>query len=224
MPDEINAKMRTYLSEIYRLADQASEAESYVSTSALADTLMVTAPAANRMINRLKELNLLEHEPYKGIRLTESGTTEALKQLRKHRITEAFLADVMGFGWDEVYEEASRMSSVLGETLIQRMAEMTGQPTHCPHGEPIPTAAGTLTPPDDVMLTEAPIKTRLLITRVRTRETDRLQYLQALGLVPGTAFEVYHAAPFDGPMQLKLNGEFRIIGYNLAELLRVRVT
>lgn len=223
MTDELSAKMRAYLAEVYRLADSRGLDGSFVGTSDLADLLDVSAPAVNRMINRLKELNLIEHEPYQGVRLTDAGKKTALQQLRKHRITEAFLVRVMSFTWDEVYEEAMTMSTALGEAIIHRMAAMAGAPEFCPHGEPIPDENGTIHHLDDLLLSEAKAGDHVQITRVQTREADRLQYMQALGLVPGTTFDVYHVAPFDGPMQLKFDGEFRIIGHNLAELIRVHV-
>jgi DtxR family transcriptional regulator, Mn-dependent transcriptional regulator len=219
--DDLSSTMRGYLSEIYRLCDYEGE-NSYVSTSALADLLDVTAPAVNRMVTKLKDMALLEHEPYQGIRLTELGKREALKELRRHRIAEAFLVKVMGFGWHEIHDEADRMSKALSENITERMSEMAGNPTHCPHGEPIPSADGTLVDLDDFLLSAAQEGRELEVTRVRTRESDRLEYIAALGLTPGAQVQVIHVAPFNGPLQLKLGSEYRIIGHNLAELIRVR--
>lgn len=213
----LSPTMQVYLAEVYRMSDHDGD---FVSTSALAELLDVSAPAVNRMVNRLKELGLLEHEPYRGISLTAAGRQEACKQIRRHRIAEAFLVKVMGFGWHEVYEEAQSISMALSEPLIQRMSEMAGHPTACPHGEPIPDAEGRLPEPQDTPLDAVPLNVKLAITRVRTREADRLQYLQALGLVPGAQVEVLHIAPFNGPLQLRLKDEYRIIGHNLAELIR----
>ncbi|MBC8170178.1 MAG: metal-dependent transcriptional regulator [Anaerolineae bacterium] len=218
---DLSAKMRDYLVEIYRLSTRSRDEHHYVSTSVLADLLDVTAPAVNRMVSRLKELQLLQHEPYQGIRLTESGKREALIKLRQHRIVEVFLVNVMGFQWHEIYEEAGRMSSELSDPLAQRMLEMAGEPHYCPHGEPIPTPEGTIEILNDCLLTEAPVAKTLQLTRVLTRESDRLSYVAALGLVPGAELQLIHAAPFNGPMQLKLKDEYRIIGHNLAELIKV---
>lgn len=213
--------MRDYLAEVYRLWDLGAGADGYVNTSALADTLDVSAPAVNRMITRLKELGLLEHEPYQGIRLTPAGQREALKELRRRRITEAFLVNVMGFGWHEVHDEASRISGALSETLVARMAEMAGSPICCPHGEPIPSADGVIEPARDFLLSAGHEGEHYTISRVLTRETDRLEYIAALGLLPGTALQLLHLAPFHGPLQLKVGEEYRIIGHNLAELIKV---
>ncbi|MCA9902596.1 MAG: metal-dependent transcriptional regulator [Anaerolineae bacterium] len=220
--EDLSDTMRTYLAAIYRLDDHEGEDSIYVSTSALADVLDVSAPAVNRMVTKLREAGYLVHEPYQGIHLTESGVREALLQLRRHRLVEAFLVNVMGFGWHEVHEEASRMSQRLSDVMEQRMAEMAGNPTTCPHGEPIPDANGHLPPIDDMLLSDAPLKTPLVLSRVRTRERDRLEYLEALGLVPGTTLEVLNVAPFHGPIQLRVGNEYRIIGHNLALMIRVK--
>jgi DtxR family Mn-dependent transcriptional regulator len=211
-----------YLAEIYRLSDRQA-ADAYLSTSTLADILDVSAPAVNRMVTKLKDLGLLEHKPYQGIRLTDRGRREALKELRRHRIAEAFLVNVMGFGWHEVHDEAVAIGSALSEPLAERMAEMAGHPTHCPHGEPIPNIDGAMDAPDDILLSDVDEDgVTLRVTRVLTREADRLEYLAALGLVPGTVLDMLHKAPFSGPLQLKLGEEYRIIGHNLAELIRVQ--
>jgi DtxR family Mn-dependent transcriptional regulator len=222
MTDDLSNKMRAYLAEIYRLADRAHESQVYVSTSALADLLDVSAPAVNRMINRLKEMDLLEHEPYQGIRLTAAGEHEALKFMRSQRIAEAFLVNVMKLGWDQVHHEAQNISGSLNDRLLMRMAEMAGHPTFCPHGEPIPNADGHIAEMNDQLLSESRDGQHLEVTRVITRESDRLQYIAALGLMPGTHLDVLHVAPFNGPMQLRIGDEYRIVGSTLAELIRVR--
>jgi DtxR family Mn-dependent transcriptional regulator len=223
MTDDLSTKMRLYLAEIYRLQDMEQPADGYVNTSALADNLMVSAPAVNRMINRLKELELLEHEPFQGVCLTEQGKQEALKQLRAHRVAECFLQTVMGLAWEDVYEEAINISAALSDTLLDRMAAMSGNPKFCPHGEPIPASNGNIEKLDDELLSEIEVEQRVIITRILTRKADRLNYIQALELVPGTELDIIHRAPFNGPMQLKIDrNNHRIIGHNLAELIRVK--
>ncbi|MBI1257970.1 MAG: metal-dependent transcriptional regulator [Chloroflexi bacterium] len=223
MTPALSSTMRDYLAEIYRLSDRESQPDGYVSTSALADLLDVSAPAVNRMVIKLRDQGLLLHEPYQGIRLTDAGRREALKQLRSHRIVESFLTNVMGFGWHQVHEEADKIAPTLEEVVVERMAQMAGNPTRCPHGEPIPTPDGEIPELHDVLIPDAPQGIMLEITRVRTRESDRLEYMAALELVPGQQLQIVHAAPFNGPIQLRLKDkEFRIIGHNLAEMIRVQ--
>jgi len=218
---ELSTKMRSYIAEIYRLIDRQPTSVEYVGTSELADLLNVSPPAVNRMVNKLKELGLLDHEPYQGIAITDTGRVEALKHIRFQRIAEAFLVNVMDVDWLQVSDEAMQLSGGLSDVLVNRMYEMAGKPEFCPHGEPIPDKSGTINPIHDTLLSQMEAGTRVKITRLITREFDRLQYLEALGLVPMAEFDLIHVAPFNGPMQLKLNNEFRIIGNNLAELIRV---
>ena len=220
MSSDLSSKMRAYMAEIYRLVDRQPNESDNVSSSQLADWLFVSPPAVNRMVNRLSDLGLLVHQPYQGISITDEGRREALKHIRRQRIAESFLVKVMGINWLTVHEEALRLGDGLSETVIQRMFEMAGEPTTCPHGERIPSAEGTLPPATDVVLSRIGAGNRIRISRLITRESDRLQYIEALGLVPGQVGEVIHVAPFDGPMQLKLGQEFRIIGNSLAQLIR----
>jgi len=223
MTAAISSKMRAYLAEIYRLIDRQLEPVEYISTSQLAETLDVSPPAANRMVNRLSKQGLLHHQPYRGIAITAPGRVEALKHIRKQRLAEVFLVQIMGMSWLEVHEEARRLSDGLSQTVTRRMYEMTDQPATCPHGEPIPTADGTLPPATDVHLSGVEAGASVRVSRLITREADRLQYVDALGLAPGQVCEVIHVAPFEGPIQLKLGREFRIIGQSLARLIRVDI-
>ena len=223
MSSELSSKMRANMAEIYRLVDRQPVKSAHVTSSQLADWLFVSPPAVNRMVNRLSELGLLVHRPYHGITITDAGRREALKRIRSQRIAETFLVQVMGFNWLTVHEEALRLSDGLSEAVIQRMYEMTGAPTTCPHGEPIPDAQGALPPARDVLLSQIDAGKRIRVTRLITRESDRLQYIAALGLVPGKVCDVIHVAPFDGPRQLKLGQEFRIIGHSLAQLIRAEI-
>lgn len=222
MSDNLSDTMLGYLVEIYRLSKQTDDPDEYVNTSAIAELLNVSAPAVNRMITKLRDTGMLLHEPYQGVKLTAAGERRTLIKLRRQRIAEVFLVNVMGFGWHEIYEEADRMGSALEDPLAERMLEMAGNPTFCPHGEPIPTKEGAIIQLNDMTLTRLPVGKTGVITRVRTRESDRLEYIAALGLVPGAKLQLIHVAPFEGPLQLKLGKEYRIVGHNLAAFIRVK--
>jgi DtxR family Mn-dependent transcriptional regulator len=128
----------------------------------------------------------------------------------------------MGLDWASAYEEAETLSLTLSDAIVQRMNEMAGEPRYCPHGEPIPTADGQIERMNDQLLADTAAGQRVQVTRMRTRDSDRLRYIAALGLMPGAQLEVLHVAPFNGPMQLRIKNEYRIVGHNLAELVRVR--
>jgi len=215
--------LRPWLAQIWRLAERRRHAENdWVGTGELGEFMDASPPLVNRMVTRLRRDDLLLHEPYHGVRLTDEGQRVALQELRRQRIVEVFLERVMGFGWHEVHPEAGRMCSGLDDLLVERMAEMSGRPRRCPHGELIPAPDGNLTPMEDRTLSGIePGKGSLRVTRVLTREPDRLEYLAALGLRPDTELEVIHTAPFEGPLQLRIGREYRIIGHSLAELICV---
>ncbi len=173
------------------------------------------------MVARLKEAGYLEHEAYKGIRLTPAGEREALLNIRRHRLVERFLVDVMNFGWHECHDAADELGAVVGDIIVERMAAMAGHPKRCPHGEPIPTPDGYMPKVVDEPLNTVPVGTDWVLSRVSTHEADKLEYLGSLGLVPGTRFHLVELAPFNGPLQLDVNGATVVIGHELAGALRV---
>lgn len=215
-----SAAMQEYLAEAYRLAYYQKN-NPYVSTSSLAEVLHVSAPAVTRMVQRLKDAGYLEHEPYRGIKLTPSGEREALLSIRGHRLVERFLVDVMQFGWHEVHDAADELGAVVSEKVVERMSEMAGNPRRCPHGEPIPTAEGLMPQVVDYLLTDVAIEQDYVISRANSHDENVLKYLDTLGLKPGVAFRLIDRAPFNGPIQIEVNGETHHIGYELAQVLRV---
>ncbi|GJM40138.1 MAG: transcriptional regulator [Ardenticatenaceae bacterium] len=209
--------MREYLAEIYRLQEDSPT----VSTTSLADRLQVSAPAVPRMLKRLRNAGYVKHKPYQGIELTPRGRDEALRELRRHRILEVFLVNVMGFTWDEAHEHADEMGKGLNDTITERMAEMTGNPSRCPHGEPIPDLEGNLPVIKDVCIMNLGVGHIGVISRVRTHEPERLKYFKSLGLVPGADFEIMGRAPFNGPMRLRVGRDDVVLGVELTKSLWV---
>lgn len=214
---EPSATMRGYLAEIYRLQEDSPT----VSTTSLAERMNVSPPAIPRMLKRLQSGGYVKHVPYQGVELTRRGREEALQEIRRHRILEVFLVNVMGFAWDEVHEFADGLGAGLTDKLTDRMAEMTGYPTRCPHGEPIPDQDGQLPDVADMGIINLGVGHKGAISRVRTHEPEKLQYIASLGLVPGTEFEILARAPFNGPMRMRVGREEVVIGYELMKSLWV---
>lgn len=212
--------MQEYLAEAYRIAYYQQD-NPYVSTSALAEEMNVSAPAVTRMVQRLKIAGFLEHEPYRGIRLTPKGEREALANIRRHRLVERFLVDVMGFGWHEVHDDADDLGLVVSDVLVEKMDEMSGYPKRCPHGEPIPSVDGVMPQVVDYPLTDVDVETDYMISRVHTHDGDKLKYFSELGLEPGKQFRLQMRSPFNGPLHLELNGQTHFLGHELAGTLRV---
>jgi DtxR family Mn-dependent transcriptional regulator len=216
----VSAAMQEYLAETYRLAHY-QENSLYVSTSALAEIMGVTAPAVTRMVQRLKKAGYLEHEPYQGILLTPKGEQEALMSIRRHRLVERFLVDVMEFGWHEVHDSADDLGAVVSDTVVARMEELSGYPQRCPHGEPIPTAAGIMPNIHDYPLADAQADCHYVVSRVSSHDEEKLKYLDTLGLRPGKKLFLIERAPFEGPIKVEVDGQTCFLGHALARKLRV---
>lgn len=208
--------MSHYLGELHRLGGEGQ----VVSPSRLAEVMDVSVPAAARMIERLDEAGLVERVPYKGVRLTGQGVREALREIRYHRLSEAFLVRVMGYGWHEAHDMADALAEVADEEFAARMDRTAGHPTRCPHGEPIPSADGVMPQIDDTPLTELPIGFKGVVSRVKAREDDKLIYFAEVGLVPEQPIEILNRGPFGGPVRLRIDRREEVLGAELASQVR----
>jgi DtxR family Mn-dependent transcriptional regulator len=218
---EITNAMRNYLADIYRL----SQGESWVSTTTLAQTMGVSPPAVARMVKRLDRLGLLEHFPYQGVKLTPVGTRAALLGIRRHRLVERFLVDMLGFGWHEVHDEADLLQDGVNQKIEDRIDEVLGYPSRCPHGEPIPSRDGGIPQLDDLPLVVVSPGTQGRVSRIKTHDPDKLKYLASLNLVPDTPYKLISRQPFNGPIRLAIAGQGdQVIGSELAAAIWVTRT
>jgi DtxR family Mn-dependent transcriptional regulator len=208
----ISPAMRRYAAEIYRL----QEHRTWVGLADLAEHAEVSAQAVARMVQRMKDAGLVQHQPYRGVRLTEAGQRESMPALRRHRLVEVFLVKVMGFDWSETHELADRFEQGIDQALEDRIDRLTGHPTRCPHGDPIPDREGRMPQVVDQSLVELSSGQGAEISRVRTHDAARLRYLQSIGLVPGTRFDLLSCAPFNGPLRLTYGDRDEVLGYELA--------
>src|SRR5215469_13510278 len=143
-----SSTVENYLKAIHQGQSALPEAERLVPMGSVASALGVTPGTATTMVKALAESGLAEYEPYSGVRLTRAGQKLAGLVLRRHRLVELFLVQVMGMSWAEVHEEAEQLEHVVSERLIERIDEMLGRPTRDPHGDPIPNPDGALPPRD----------------------------------------------------------------------------
>ena len=193
-----------------------------VTTNDLAHRLDLAAASVTGMVKRLADQGLIDHAPYRGVRLTESGRRAALRTLRRHRVIETYLVQVLGFGWDRVHDEAERLEHAASDELVDRMAASLGDPATDPHGAPIPTREGGIAElPAARPLAELAEGERGVVARVEDEDADRLRYLASLGVVPGVEVEVVERAPFGGPVSLRGAGTPRLIGPQLAAQVMV---
>ncbi len=146
------------------------------STKDVAERLSIAPPSVTNMFARLQEMGLVEYERYRGASLTERGRGEALRLVRRHRLIETFLLEHLGYSWEEVHEEAERLEHAVSDEFTERLAEFLGHPDRDPHGDPIPTADGTLESDDSFPLGEAVVGQRVRIFKVSDESSPMLDY------------------------------------------------
>ncbi len=189
-----SSTVENYLKAIYS-AQRALGAATLVPMGQLASALQVVPGTATTMVKALAESGLVEYEPYAGVRLTAAGDKLAALVLRRHRLVELFLVEVMGMSWAEVHEEAEHLEHAVSDRLIQRMDEMLGFPSVDPHGDPIPNADGGVHERAYHSLLECPIGTRVHVARVADQDADFLRFLEQHSLMPGQAIAVVERDP-----------------------------
>jgi len=200
--------IQDYLREVFKLETAGERA----TTSTVAAAMDVSAPSASAMLKRLAALELVEHAPYRGVALTDTGRRVALEIVRHHRLLEQYLAETLGVPLEDVHDEADRLEHALSEELERLIDAKLGHPTHDPHGHPIPDAELRLTAPADARsLLELEPGATATIRHVPDGDSDLLRYLSELGLLPGRAIVVERVEPFGGPVTLRSpNGEHAI--------------
>jgi len=212
--------VQDYAKAIYALELRDGEA---VSTNALADRLGVTAASASGMVKRLDELGLVEHQPYRGVSLTEDGRRVALEVMRHHRLLELYLVKSLGVPWDRVHQEAEVLEHVLSEELEELIAAKLGDPKYDPHGDPIPTRDLTIEEGSTVSLQALEVGDRGTFARVSDSDPDMLRFLAERGIAPGDRLEVVEKQPFEGPLFVRFGEHVHVLGGALARAMRVEV-
>ncbi len=217
--DRPSAAVEDYAKAIYALERRA---DGPVTTTALAERLSVTPGSASGMVRKLCDLGLVEHEPYRGVALTDDGRRVALEVMRHHRLIELLLAD-LGVPWDRVHDEAEVLEHHISEDLEELIAARLGHPTHDPHGDPIPTADLTIDEGESVALDTLSAGARGCFVRVSDADPDMLRYLGRRGITPGADFEIIEKQPFDGPVFARFGDQVHVLGGALAAAMRVEV-
>lgn len=207
-----------YAKAIYLLQ---SRAEGAVGTGAVAERLGVSAASASAMLRRLAEDGLVEHAPYHGVRLTPRGERVALAVIRHHRLLELFLAEILEVPWDRVHQEAEVLEHHISADLADRISSVLGDPTHDPHGDPIPSRELDLADDETIRLDQLEVGDRAVFSRVSDSDPEMLRYLASRGISPGDRFEVVSRQPFDGPLECRFGDTLHSIGGGLARAVRV---
>ena len=218
--ERISPAIEDYLKAIYTLG----RTQPQVTTSLLAEHLGFKPASVTGMLKTMSDLRLVAYTPYHGVELTTAGEQIALEVVRHHRLIELYLVEALGYGWDEVHDEAERLEHHISEKLEARIAAHLGEPAFDPHGDPIPTLEGRLPDGSNAHLADLLAGESGCITRVRDQHPDRLRYLADMGLVPGAVIAVIASAPFDGPLSLNISDVIHPIDRRIAREIYVKRT
>ncbi|HEX5438879.1 MAG TPA: metal-dependent transcriptional regulator [Gemmatimonadaceae bacterium] len=216
-PEDYTAPVENYLKAIYEI-ERASGA---AATTDIAQHLEIAPASVSGMIRRLAEQGLLEHERYRGVKLTDEGRRVALRTIRRHRVIESYLMRALGYPWDLVHDEAERLEHAASDELIDRMAAAIGEPTVDPHGAPIPTREGEIDERAHLALMELEPGEHGRVVQVSDADAGRLRYLGDLGLRPGARVTLLDRAPYGGPITLRVGSAKCQIGPALAAVVFV---
>ena len=214
--ESLTRSVEDYLKAIYQLSPEGRPA----STSEIAHLLALSPPSVTGMVKRLSEHGLLEHVPYRGVQLTEEGRRAALRMGRRHRLIEAYLVEFLGYSWDAVHEEAERLEHAVSDALVERMATALGHPNVDPHGDPIPSADGSIQELACTPLSDIPVGETVEIHRVHENQPENLRYIASLGLRPGVRVRVVDRQPIDNLVTVEVGGEQHVIGRELGHVLQ----
>ncbi len=219
-----SSTVENYLKAIYQGQSSLPSGDRLVPMGQVATSVGVAPGTATTMVKALAESGLADYEPYVGVRLTAAGAKLAGLVLRRHRLVELFLVQVMGMSWDEVHEEAEQLEHVVSDRLIDRIDEMLGRPTTDPHGDPIPNPDGALVRQELDSLLTCPLGTPLRVTRISDQHPAFLRFIENSGLKPGEPVQVESRDPAADSVRLRGRSDTTItIGARAASKLLVEV-
>jgi DtxR family transcriptional regulator, Mn-dependent transcriptional regulator len=223
MPESLTNSIQDYLKIIYELTENGEPA----STNALAARLGITAASVTGMVQKLSTLKpaLVFYQKYQGVSLTDAGRKAALEVIRRHRLLEAWLAQSLGYSWDEVHNEADKLEHVISGEFETRIAAALGQPERDPHGEAIPNAQLVMPADESIPLASLEGGQEMVVRRVHAQDPALLRHFEELGLIPGAHLKVAEISPFDRVMYLQVQGrkETAIVGAPLSERIFVEI-
>jgi len=197
-----------YLKAIYRIHESTGDS---VSTTAIAEKLQINAASVTDMFKKLGQQKLVVYEKSRGVKPTEKGRKVALQILRKHRLWETFMVEMLKFSWDEVHEVAEQLEHVHSDVLIERLDQLLGYPKFDPHGDPIPDKNGKMPVLDSILLSEGKIGQTYRISGVSENSGTFLKYLNKIGLAPGSQVKILEVEEFDASMKLLIGNKEEII-------------
>ena len=214
----LSQAVQDYVKTIYKLQDDGP-----VATTDIAEELKVSGASVTGMLKRLATMGLVDYNSYKGVLLSTAGEKIALEIIRFHRLLETYLKEMLGFPLDKVHEEACRLEHFISEEFIEKITSLLGDPKFDPHGHPIPTKDGQISHEEENPLPKVDIGRNYLITRLSDSDPKLLAYLEEMKLVPNMKLSLIDKDPFNGPIKIIYNNIEKIIGYEVASNIYVKL-
>nr|WP_093146620.1 metal-dependent transcriptional regulator [Saccharopolyspora antimicrobica] len=223
MAERPSPSVEDYLRAIYGLSERGVP----VTNATLTQRLGLSPSSVSGMINKLAQLGLVTHVRYRSVELTPEGRRLAHDVLRRHRLIELFLVEELDYSWDAVHREADALEHAVSDELVAHIAAKLGNPTHDPHGDPIPTADGRMEKPATKLLDQVDPGTVGTIARVWDTDSDLLRYLTEHGMTLGSRIELVERKPFGGPLVVRVgeppDDETHFVGSEIAAALSISV-
>jgi DtxR family Mn-dependent transcriptional regulator len=219
MATKVSSVIEEYLETIYRLQEKSGVAR----TSDLVKMLNVAPGTVTNTVERLEKESLVVHEPYKGVKMTEKGYRTALRVIRKHRLSECLLTDILNLEWDKAHDAACQLEHGVSDEVAKKIEKALGHPRTCPHGNPIPTECGGVIEERSQPLAKFNLQDKAVIVKIADENPDLLQYLDRLGLRPKTSVEVVEKAPFNGPITVRVEEKDCALSREIASIIRVKI-
>jgi DtxR family Mn-dependent transcriptional regulator len=215
---EITPVIEEYLECIYKLQEKSGVAR----TSDIVKSLGVAPGTVTNTVEWLEKENLVTHKPYKGVKLTQKGRKIALQVIRKHRLSERLLVDILHMKPATVHDAACKLEHSITEEMIKPLEETLKYPKTCPHGNPIPTESGEIFEEKSLPLLELSVGEQGTVVKITEERSDLLRYLDKLGLEPKAPIEILEKAPFNGPITIKIDETSHAISRAIASIIQVK--
>jgi DtxR family Mn-dependent transcriptional regulator len=214
----ISSQAEEYLEAIYRLEKK----KGFAKTMELARKLNVVPGSITNTIEGLERRGLVIHKPYKGVKLTEKGRKIASNVLRRHRLAERFLTDILHLDWSQVHDAACKLEHALPPEILNPLEDTLRHPKTCPHGNPIPTKKGEITEEETKPLTDLNPGESGIVVKIAEEKTDTLKTLDSIGLTPGSHVKIKANPPFTGPLDIHVEGKRHIVERKVATYVHVK--
>jgi DtxR family Mn-dependent transcriptional regulator len=218
--EEISAVIEEYLECIFKLQEKSGVAR----TNDIVKSLRVVPGTVTNTVEWLEKEGLVTHKPYKGVKLTEKGRKIALQVIRRHRLSERLLTDILHMEWDKVHDAACKLEHSITDEMMKPLEKTLGHPKTCPHGNPIPTKCGGIIEVESQPLTALNEQEQGTVVKITEEKADLLRYLDKMGLIPGASFKVVGKAPFNGPITIRVGRTNHALSREVASIIKVKRT